>query len=136
MKSNSSACRVFSFFLVCALLTLPVEKAAQAKMISTESFMSQHVQTTARDRVMALLQKEEVLKKLQEHGVSAGEARFRVASLSDAEIGKISAKIDHLPAGADALGAILGTALVVFIVLLITDILCVTKIFKFTRCAQ
>jgi len=53
-----------------------------------------------------------------------------VAALSDDEVGKLAANIDALPAGgADIIGAIL----LVFIVLLITDILGFTKIFPFTR---
>jgi hypothetical protein len=40
-----------------------------------------------------------------------------------------------MPAGQDALGTVVGAALVVFIVLLITDIACLTRVFDFTRCA-
>lgn len=135
MKMKSSILHTVSSLLICSFLSLPLAQTAQAEMISTETFLSEQTQTTPRDRVLALLEKEEVLKKLQEYGVSPLEARERVASLSDQEIAKLNAQIDQLPAGADAAGAILGTALAVFIILLITDILCLTKVFKFTRCA-
>ncbi len=105
-------------------------------MVSTETFLSHQAQTDPRAQVMALLQKDEVVQKLQEYGVNPEEARARIASLSDQEIATLNSKIGELPAGADAGEAILGTVLVVFIVLLITDILCWTKVFKFTRCAQ
>ena len=121
--------------MICALLISPITPTAHAEMISTESFISQHVQTTPRDRLLFLLKKEEVKNKLEEMGVSPSEATVRLASMSDSEVEKLSMKIDQAPAGADAAGAILGTALTVFIVLLFTDILCVTKVFKFTRCA-
>ena len=64
------------------------------------------------------------------------EARERLASLSNAEVARLNEKIDQLPAGADGAGEILGIALVVFLILLITDILCLTKVFKFTRCSN
>lgn len=54
----------------------------------------------------------------------------RVAAMSDDEITHLSGKIDKLPAaGSDVLGAVL----FVFIVLLVTDILGLTKVFPFTR---
>ena len=54
----------------------------------------------------------------------------RVAAMSDDEITQLSGKIDKLPAaGSDVLGAVL----FVFIVLLVTDILGLTKVFPFTR---
>ena len=134
MKS-SNIFRSISALLICSFLSLPVAQTAQAEMVSTEAFLSQQTQSNPRERLMVLLEKEEVLKKLQEYGVSPNEARERLASLSDAEVTKLNQQIDQLPAGADAAGAILGTAFAVFLILLITDILCVTKVFKFTRCA-
>jgi hypothetical protein len=57
-------------------------------------------------------------------------ARARVAALTDEEAATLAGRIDQLPAGSSD---ILGILLVVFIVLLITDILGLTKIFPFTR---
>jgi hypothetical protein len=62
--------------------------------------------------------------------VSVDEANQRVAALTDDEARILSTQLDSLPAGGfDALGAIL----IVFIVLLITDILGFTKVFSFTH---
>ena len=63
------------------------------------------------------------------------EATARVAALSDAEIGQIADRLDSLPAGQDAATAIIGAAVTIFIILLITDLLCLTSVFNFTRCA-
>ncbi len=120
--------------LICSFL-IPTTPIAKAEMVSTETFLLQQDQTSPRDRLILLLQKEGALKKLQEYGVGLTEAKERLANLSDAEVEKLNAQIDQLPGGADAAGAILGTALAVFLILLITDLLCWTKIFKFTRCA-
>ncbi len=66
-------------------------------------------------------------------GVNPEEAKIRVDSLTDQEIEKIAAGIDRLPAGGNGLGAIVGTALIVFLVLLVTDILGYTDIFPFVK---
>lgn len=136
MKLNSYFVRALSPVLVASLLILPCAQNARASLVNTESYLAEQTQSTPRGRILMLIEKEQVVKKLKEFGVSPNEAKERIASLSDAEITELNSKIDHLPAGADAAEAILGTALVVFLVLLITDILCLTKVFRFTRCAS
>jgi hypothetical protein len=66
-------------------------------------------------------------------GVDPGEAAARVASLSDRQIQDIAGRIEELPAGQGAAGAIVGAALVIFIALLITDVLGYTDIFPFVK---
>jgi hypothetical protein len=83
-------------------------------------------------RVLALMERDDVRAQLATRGVSVDEARARVAALTDAEAADLAARIDALPAG----GSILGVALVVFLVLLLTDILGYTKIFPFTQPAR
>jgi hypothetical protein len=72
-----------------------------------------------------------VRQQLQSHGVNAADAKARVAALNDAELAQLSSRIDSLPAGGDV--GILGFVLVVFLVLLLTDILGFTHIFPFTK---
>jgi uncharacterized small protein (DUF1192 family) len=136
MKINSFSARIVCLFLIGICFSNSFAPLAHAEMISTETFLAQQAQENPRDRILNLLQQKEVSKKLQEYGLSQKEAQERIAALSDAEIQKLNEKIDQLPAGADAAEALIGTALFVFLVLLITDILCVTKVFKFTRCAN
>ena len=136
MNLKISFFRSLCAVLICSFVFLPVAPIAHAEMISTENFISEASQSNPRERLTLLLQKEGVLAKLKEYGVSPNEARARLASLSDTEIANLNAKIDQLPAGADAAGDILGTAFVIFLILLFTDILCLTKVFRFTRCAH
>ena len=79
--------------------------------------------------------RSEVQKHLVAWGVNPEEAKARVDSLTDQEIEKITARIDQLPAGG-GLGAIVGAALIVFIVLLVTDILGFTDVFSFVKKAD
>ena len=72
-------------------------------------------------------------QQLQAHGVTVEQAKARVAALSDAEAAQLAAQIDSLPAGGDGVGALITAALIVFLVLLLTDILGFTKVFPFTK---
>ncbi|MDP4796263.1 MAG: PA2779 family protein, partial [Rhodospirillales bacterium] len=54
-------------------------------------------------------------------------------ALSDAEVSKLAGQIKSSPAGQGALGAIIGALVLIFIVLLITDLLGFTSVFGFTR---
>jgi hypothetical protein len=81
-----------------------------------------------------VLDRADVRAQLEANGVSAVEVKGRVAALSDAEAAELAQRIDSLPAGADGgAGALIGALLIVFIVLLITDLLGWTKVFPFTR---
>jgi hypothetical protein len=64
------------------------------------------------------------------YGVSPADVKARVAALTDDEAAELAARIDELPAGGVS---ILGVALIVFLVLLLTDILGYTKVFPFTK---
>lgn len=103
---------------------------AQAGIVSTDQVGAQPGATTSRATLETLLARDDVRSLLQKHGVSYEQAKSRVAALSDEEAATMAAKLDSLPAGGDG---ILGTAVFIFIVLLITDILGFTKVFSFTR---
>jgi hypothetical protein len=66
-------------------------------------------------------------------GVDPAEAMGRVASLSDAEVQQIAGHLDRLPAGGDAVVAVIGAAVLIFLVLLVTDLLGLTHIFPFVH---
>jgi len=84
-------------------------------------------------RIAAALERDGMSEQLAAFGVGIEEARARVAALSDAEAAELAGRIDALPAGGVD---VLAVALVVFLVLLLTDILGYTKIFPFTKPAR
>jgi hypothetical protein len=86
----------------------------------------------AHNHVASVLQRSEVRTHLQAMGVDPSEVQARVAALSDDEAAQLAARLDELPAGGDVLGVLL----IVFLVLLFTDIMGWTKVFPFTRPAQ
>jgi len=66
-------------------------------------------------------------------GVDPSEVDARIAALSDQEISQIAGHIDEMPAGQGVLGAIIVALLIVFIVLLITDLVGLTDVFPFVK---
>ena len=110
-----------------------ISAPAHAVMINTAEIFKQNQQDLARERINMFLDRSEVRKHLETWGVNPNEAKARVDSLTDQEIAEIATRIDQLPAGGGALSTILGLAVLVFIVLLITDILGFTDIFPFVK---
>jgi hypothetical protein len=118
--------------MVVMLATALPLGTAQAALVTTEQVV---METTGsdRDRVQAFLERQDVRRQMIGFGVDPGEAAARVTQLSDAEIGQIVDRIDQLPAGQSALGAVLGVILIIFLVLLVTDLLGLTDVFPFVR---
>jgi hypothetical protein len=109
--------------LIASLLIISFIMPAHAGMVGTESLLE-------RERITNLLERAEVQAQLQAFGVSPADVKARVAALSDPEVADLAARIDNQPAGG---ASILGVALIVFLVLLLTDILGYTKVFPFTK---
>ena len=114
------------------LLTGPVD-AARAALVTTEQAIAGRVAGGERERVSAFLARDDVRAQMVALGVDPAEAAQRVAGLSDAEVARIAGHLDQLPAGQSAVGAVLGAALFIFLVLLITDLLGLTNVFPFVR---
>ncbi len=102
---------------------------AQAGMISSEQVISSQAPNLDREQLRKVFDRQDVRQQLQARGVDADAARARVDALTDDEVATINSKLDSLPAGGDIVGA----AVFIFIVLLITDILGFTKVFSFTK---
>jgi hypothetical protein len=109
---------------------------AHAALVSTGEILKENQGDGDRERLSMLLDRSEVRTTLETWGVSREEARMMVDSLTDQEIAQLAAQLDQMPAGGSALGTLVGAALIVFLVLLITDILGYTDVFPFTEQAD
>ena len=118
---------------VIIVLTAVSHRYATAAMLSTESIVNTARGEEGRRYLYGILAREDVKAAFVAQGVDPQEARARVASLTDEEVIYLADKIDQLPAGGDAIGAIIGAALIVFFVLLITDLLGLTDVFPFVK---
>ena len=102
-------------------------------MVPTEATIYQIKAQDARDHLNTLISKNDIKESLMSLGIDPDEAKARVNSLSDSEVVEVADKIEQLPAGRGAFGALLGAALIVFLVLLLTDILGYTDVFPFVK---
>jgi hypothetical protein len=122
--------RSIAYLLVLSIAGIGLPVPVQAGMISTERLVA----TTDHTRISQMLDRADVRAKLEELGVKPADVKARVVALTDAEAAQLARSIDNLPAGADGgVGAIVGALVLVFLVLLITDLLGLTKVFPFTK---
>ena len=126
-KSLINFCsRILMFSMFSLSLWTPT---VQAAMVSNEQVISSQNSQLEREHLRQVFDRKDVQAQLQARGVDADAARARVDALTDDEVATINGKLDSLQAGGDIVGAIV----FIFIVLLITDILGLTKVFPFTR---
>jgi hypothetical protein len=126
--------RPVSFFLVFSFLLLNFTvHTAQAQMVGTNDVISGQQEAANRAQVSIFLAREDVKQVMTQYGVDAVEAQKRVDSLSGPELSKIVNSMEQLPAGGGAVGAIVGAAVLIFVILLITDILGFTNVFSFVN---
>jgi hypothetical protein len=121
--------RLTASILVASTVMLGMPVVAHAGIVSSEQSFAAQTQSDARGKVNAVLARADVRASLAERGLSAELAQDRVRAMTDDEVATLAGRIDQAPAGGD----ILGVVFTVFIVLLVTDILGLTKVFPFTR---
>ena len=110
------------------------QQAAMAALVDTENVLDAGRVQSAREQVRSLMDREDVQAALVRQGIDPQEARARAEALSDAEAVRLAGAVESLPAGgSSAVGIIVGALLIVFLILLISDILGYTNVFPFTR---
>lgn len=123
--------RFLSAFLATSILFTGSIQAVQAAMISTEQVAASVITNQGdqdRAKIVSMLSRDEVQTELVARGIDPNEAKSRVAALTDDEANSLASQLDKAPAG-----GIIGAILLVFFVLLVTDILGFTKVYPFTR---
>ena len=108
--------------------SLPIG-AAHAGLVTTDQLVEQRTAASDRERLAAILLRDDVRQQMEALGVEQDEAIARLASLSDQEIQQIAGRIDELPAGQNVLVGILIIAGAVLLGLVITDLLGITNVF-------
>lgn len=115
--------------LVLGSFSVAAAPLPASDLISTQAALSAERADADRERIQEILSRAEVQEQLIAQGVDLAEVDARVAALSAEEAQLMAEQLEQLPAGASVVGALL----VVFIVLLVTDILGLTNVFPFTR---
>ena len=123
--------RLFSLFVAASILFTGNIQIAQAALVSSEQVAQSAGIANAeqdRQRIYAALAREDVRNELVKRGVDPMQVEQRVAALTDEEASAMADQIENAPAG-----GIIGAIVLIFLVLLVTDILGLTKVFPFTR---
>ncbi len=107
-------------------LSLPTSPALAAPIPTRAALASPQAE------LAAVVDRAEVAEGLAALGISPEEARRRALGLTEGEARLALERLDSLPA-AGSVGAVIGAALFVFVVLLITDILGFTSVFPFVK---
>jgi hypothetical protein len=128
MQRTVAGILLVAFSFLCVIVS-----PLQAAMVGTANILQQQDHEMARQKVVSFIERQDVAQYFSALGVDANEAKARVATMTDEEISMLADKIDQMPAGGDAVGFLLAVAIIVFIVLLITDMLGVTDVFTFIK---
>ena len=115
--------------LIVSIVGMGLPLSSQAGMLPTTAVAA----NPTKERIIGLLERSDVRDQLASLGVNPADAKARVAALTDEETSQLAARIDSLPAGGDGIGAVVGALVLIFLVLLLTDILGVTHVFPFTK---
>jgi hypothetical protein len=123
--------RFLTAFLAVSILFTGSIQTVQAAMITTEQVAGSAFSAAGNDdrsRIVAALSREEVQTALVARGIDPAQAQGRVAAMTDEEASVVASQLDTAPAG-----GIIGVIVLIFLVLLLTDILGFTKVYPFTR---
>jgi Family of unknown function (DUF6627) len=94
---RAATMKTISRILILAMLHLGwLTSYGYAEMVPTESAI--RVQDD-RQRLLDLLERQEVIEELEKYGISKVEAVARINSLTDEEVTMIAGKLDELPPG-------------------------------------
>jgi len=104
-----------------------------AAIISTEETIHLDRGERIRDRLSIYLIREDIKAVLESRGIDPAAVQAQVNSLTDAELEQIADQIDQLPAGSGFFETFLIVVLLVFVVLLLTDIAGYTDVFPFVN---
>jgi len=125
--------------LICAaifLIPLSMPQYSHAMPVPTEHFLTEAGvidSGEAREKVKSFLLRDDVAGVIKGQGLSLEEVNSRINTMSDREVVHVASVLDNMPAGGSTAGTIVGAVVVIFLVLLITDILGLTAVFPFTR---
>lgn len=129
MHSSRILKKTGAALLAASLLGTSVAPA-QAAMVGTGQAVAAQQGTLDRARLASLLERADLQAQLAAMGVDVQEARERVASLTDAEVARLNQQVGELPAGANSA---LGIVVLIFLILLVTDLLGTTDVFPFVH---
>ncbi len=102
---------------------------AQAAMVPTSAIVDIEGVEYSQQNLKQHLESDQLKSQLVELGVDVEELSDRIASLTPDEIKQLNAQLQEQPAG-----GIVDVLLTIFVIFIVTDMLCATDIFTFVKC--
>lgn len=130
MKSKTMKSIIAVMLSLTTSLAGLISVSAQAGVVSTEAAITEQRVTYDRGQLLELLNREGVRQQLTDLGVEPVQVEERIASLTPEELAQLNTQLQDLPAGEGALGLVV----LIFVVFIVTDMLCATDIFPFVNC--
>jgi len=125
MLSSLRRYRFLTALLAVSILFVSVQPTVNAAIVSTSELVATEQSKIGKEYLLNSLEREDVRTALTSQGVDLEMAKQRVASMTDEEVRALNQKMDEMPAGS----GIVVTVVVVFLVLLITDIVGWTDVY-------
>jgi hypothetical protein len=129
MLNRLRRCRFLTALLAVSILFVSVQPAANAAIVSTSELVATEQSKIGREYLLNSLEREEVRTALTSQGVDLEMAKQRVASMTDEEVKALNQKMEEMPAG----GGVVGAVVIIFLVLIITDLVGWTDVFPFVN---
>ena len=126
--SNRCKKLVIKLLLIC-FICVTFQQAALAGLVSTTDLVNDETVMVEKQRLTHLLSTEHVRSQLVTMGVDPDDAKTRLDNMTDQEIMAFSSGVNDMEAGS----GVLELAVLVFLVLLVTDLLGYTDIFPFVK---
>ena len=122
MPKNSPLFRSLSLLLAIAVATLSMPPApVLAAMVTTDQVLAgAAAEQGDRERLRALLAREDIREELRDMGLAPAEAAARVDAMSDGEVALLVGQMDSLAAGQAGAEGVLywGAVLVLLLIIL------------------
>ena len=129
MLNRLRRCRILTALLAVSILFVSVQPAVNAAIVSTSDLVATEQSKIGKEYLLSTLEREDVRTALTSQGVNLEMAKQRVASMTDEEIRALNQKMDEMPAGSGVVSALV----LVFLVLLFTDIMGWTDVYPFVN---
>lgn len=130
MRQMKTALKPTSILLVVIFVLAPAYcPTASAAMIGTDVLLTPNHEPDRREFLQNLISREDIRQALVALGISPGEARARINSLSDDELENIFKNMADLPAGGDATGFVIIVGAVIIVLIIIVEYFSKVKMF-------
>lgn len=118
----------FKKILLTAVFTSAsfLASTSHAGVVGSDTVLTQIQGEYSKQQLVSMVSNEDVLAKLEALGVDAQTAQTKISHMTNSELLAFNQQLNDAPAG-----GIVGTAITVFIVLAVLDLLGVTDLFTF-----